>query len=62
MTGKILSFPARNFCPEVPQSMACTNRLHEGKCPGATSGKCCSTELNEEVHNVNLPKFFDAQH
>ena len=52
-------------CSDVPQSERCTTRLHEGQCPGNTPAKgliCVSTKFDPKTHNLELPKFFIAQH
>lgn len=61
--------PIRSFqmlrCTDVPQSERCTERLHQGECPGNSPAKgviCVSTKFDPQTHNLELPKFFAAQH
>lgn len=49
-------------CLEVPASERCTGRLHECRCPGQGEGRCVSPKFDETKHNIELPKFFTAQH
>jgi hypothetical protein len=49
-------------CLEVPASERCTDRLYECRCPGQVEGRCASPKFDETKHNVELPKFFAAQH
>lgn len=48
-------------CDEEPASAACTERLRQGTCP-STARECVSTKFDADLHNRDLPKFYDAQH
>jgi hypothetical protein len=64
MLATVIDFKSHRHlrCDDVPMSERCTDRLREGQCPGAQAGICCSSKLDKTKHNVELPKFFAAQH
>jgi hypothetical protein len=48
-------------CDDEPMSQRCTDRLHDGQCPGQDD-RCCSSKFDPAKHNAALPIFFAAQH